>query len=295
VVDGKARLSSSQRKISLDGATPRPSTVFPAPSPMECSPLLLSLFPDPSIMEVATEDPDVDLDFSIPIPSANGNAEFAGQTLNSGEQTSDNGRGPLSTGISSYPPALPRSRAGSAAKQPEPHAMLSQGDMLTTVQAALLQPLHLSIPAVVSASAAGSSATSPSSPSSPPLPMHHSKVTRAFVNTIGKFGRWKRVLNPRTSLSLPPQPSDDQEFDLELNEADGRYHIRGGLEQFLKMMDMPLVDDRATSNSDVSHETNEPVPHPVVQVFHQYFALPLKLTGFFRSPIWRMGMRRMLQ
>lgn len=32
-----------------------------------------------------------------------------------------------------------------------------------------------------------------------PLPSHHSALSRAFVKTIGRLGRWKRVLNSRSA------------------------------------------------------------------------------------------------
>ena len=67
-----------------------------------------------------------------------------------------------------------------------------------------------------------------------PLPTHHSALSRAFVKTIGRLGRWKRVLNSRsaarTSISACAGASA---FDLELSLSRDLLTVNGGVEQYL--------------------------------------------------------------
>lgn len=67
-----------------------------------------------------------------------------------------------------------------------------------------------------------------------PLPSHHSALSRAFVKTIGRLGRWKRVLNSRsaarTSISACAGASA---FDLELSLSRDLLTVNGGVEQYL--------------------------------------------------------------
>lgn len=69
-----------------------------------------------------------------------------------------------------------------------------------------------------------------------PLPSHHSALSRAFVKTIGRLGRWKRVLNSRsaarTSISACAGASA---FDLELSLSRDLLTVNGGVEQYLGM------------------------------------------------------------
>lgn len=84
----------------------------------------------------------------------------------------------------------------------------------SATQNVLSQPLHMAIltqtskPAIV--------ASHPYAPIAGALPMQHSTISRVFVNTMGKLGRWKRVLNAR---STPVQSQLDcsgvSSFDIE--------------------------------------------------------------------------------
>ncbi|KAJ7585243.1 hypothetical protein C8J56DRAFT_789163 [Mycena floridula] len=48
------------------------------------------------------------------------------------------------------------------------------------------------------------------------VPNHHGALSRAFVKTIGQLGRWKRVLNNRSSVRMPPGTSVNvSAFELE--------------------------------------------------------------------------------
>ncbi|TFY78533.1 hypothetical protein EWM64_g5480 [Hericium alpestre] len=71
------------------------------------------------------------------------------------------------------------------------------------------------------------------------LPVHHNALSRAFVSTIGRLGRWKRVLQSRSSMATPAGAyADVSAFDLELNATGDLLTVRGGVEQYLKMIDM---------------------------------------------------------
>jgi GDP/GTP exchange factor required for growth at low temperature len=68
------------------------------------------------------------------------------------------------------------------------------------------------------------------------MPIHHSAFSRVFVKTIGRLGRWKRVLNSRavarTSLS---GCTDVSAFDLELGVSRDLLAVNGGVEDYLAM------------------------------------------------------------
>ncbi|KAF8970688.1 hypothetical protein BDZ97DRAFT_1694461 [Flammula alnicola] len=71
-----------------------------------------------------------------------------------------------------------------------------------------------------------------------PLTIRHSALSRAFVRTIGRLGRWKRVLNPRSSIrpaSLGACGAGVSAFDLEISAARDLLSMNGGVEQYLKM------------------------------------------------------------
>src|SRR5262249_38707639 len=70
------------------------------------------------------------------------------------------------------------------------------------------------------------------------LPIHHNALSRAFVNTFGRLGRWKRVLNSR-SATRPPLGActDVSAFDLELTVSRDMLMVNGGVAQYLKMIE----------------------------------------------------------
>ncbi|KAF9450741.1 ras GEF [Macrolepiota fuliginosa MF-IS2] len=69
----------------------------------------------------------------------------------------------------------------------------------------------------------------------PILPIHQSALSRAFVKTIGRLGRWTRVLNSR-SLNRSPISAcaDVSAFDLDLNVSKDLLSINGGVETYLQ-------------------------------------------------------------
>ncbi|KAF8576992.1 ras GEF [Ramaria rubella] len=86
------------------------------------------------------------------------------------------------------------------------------------------------------------------------LPAQHGPISRAFVNTIGRLGRWKRVLNARSSVSAP-HCGNMSMFDLEPNATGDLLAVRGGVEEYLKMLNLSSVvipKDQPQENNDAS-------------------------------------------
>ncbi|KAA1474168.1 ras GEF [Dentipellis sp. KUC8613] len=115
--------------------------------------------------------------------------------------------------------------------------LTSQGDRNRTASVSLTllqQPLHQTIlqhrqSTTVNSAIAQTPAT---------LPVHHNALSRALVNTIGRLGRWKRVLQSRSSVSTPAGAyADVSAFDLELTAKRDLLMVKGGVEQYLKMID----------------------------------------------------------
>lgn len=169
------------------------------------------------------EDSDVDLDFnpdeSSPFSDTDtgGVQGFAfGNQLGVGEATAIS-RASVVSGTSSSIPSSPIRPTTS------PSRLLLQ------------QPLHLTI--LQHARAVQPSSTLPLSGSLSTQNGHHNSLSRVVVNTIGRLGRWKRVLSSRTTLSPVSPTEDTTSFDLELNATGDLFAVRGGVEQYLKMID----------------------------------------------------------
>lgn len=84
----------------------------------------------------------------------------------------------------------------------------------------------------------------------PILPIHQSALSRAFVRTIGRLGRWTRVLNSR-SLNRSPISAcaDVSAFDLDLNVSKDLLAFNGGVETYLKAAEarrQPHLQDPST-------------------------------------------------
>ena len=88
------------------------------------------------------------------------------------------------------------------------------------------------------------------------------------TSTIGRLGRWKRVLNPRNTVGAGgnsqlqmarADPLDISPFNLEANATGDLLIIRGGVEQYLKMVDQqsttnpPLASSLASSTTSSIH------------------------------------------
>ncbi|KAK0189524.1 hypothetical protein F5146DRAFT_629373 [Armillaria mellea] len=113
----------------------------------------------------------------------------------------------------------------------------------------------------------GEEATVPFVQTSATLPIHHHALSRAFVKTalvktIGRLGRWKRVLNNRTT---PPTPlgtytTHVSAFDLELSVSRDLLTVQGGVEQYLKLIEPPPDHLSATASSSTISSTSSAAP-----------------------------------
>lgn len=91
----------------------------------------------------------------------------------------------------------------------------------------LQQPLHR---AIMEHRPSLSASVSPTAafPAHPP-----NALSRAFANTVGRLGRWKRALNPGSRQAGHPPSTAVSAFDLELNPEGDLLHIRGGMRQYV--------------------------------------------------------------
>lgn len=96
------------------------------------------------------------------------------------------------------------------------------------------------------------------------LPIHHSALSRVIVKTIGRLGRWKRVLNSRATVRAPLGVCGDvSAFDLELTASRDLLTVNGGVEQYLKMIEpgprQPPVITSPENTPVVDSQENTPV------------------------------------
>ena len=152
---------------------------------------------------------------------------------------------------------LPDSGVASA-NRPQPFGATGKGPGVSPVSVAdaaiLQQPLHLAIlshPQPTELTSSSSSATLRAHnavfvPGPSTLPFHQKPLSRAFVNTIGRLGRWKRVLNSRNTIGASGDsrsqmtlvdPLDVSPFNLEPNVTGDLLMVKGGVEQYLRMID----------------------------------------------------------
>lgn len=69
----------------------------------------------------------------------------------------------------------------------------------------------------------------------------HSALSRVFVNTLGRLGRWKRVLNSRPP-ELPFRTYVAiSAFDVEASETGDILTVKGGVEQYLKTVENQIA------------------------------------------------------
>lgn len=101
----------------------------------------------------------------------------------------------------------------------------------------------------------------PTSHPATPAPSTHSTIhlqgskgiSRALVNMTGRLGRWKRVLSPRAA-PMPTQLScrGMSEFDLDINAPGDLLTIQGGVEQYLRLLNLaPLERQRVAQVEEV--------------------------------------------
>ncbi|KAK0471177.1 hypothetical protein EDD18DRAFT_1237883 [Armillaria luteobubalina] len=135
-------------------------------------------------------------------------------------------------------------------------------------------------------SSLGEEATIPFVQTSATLPIHHNALSRAFVKTalvktIGRLGRWKRVLNNRTT---PPAPlgaytTHVSAFDLELSVSRDLLTVQGGVEQYLKLIEPPpdhlsIAASSSTISPTSSAAPTEPEVRAVPAQAHESSPIP---------------------
>jgi hypothetical protein len=104
------------------------------------------------------------------------------------------------------------------------------------------------------------------------LPIHQSALSRAFVKTIGRLGRWTRVLNSRSMTRSPISAcADVSAFDHDINVGKDLLTISGGVETYLRAAEArrltpqaptprPLVTSPPSSASTPQPGPSAPVP-----------------------------------
>ncbi|KAI6037939.1 hypothetical protein EDC04DRAFT_2868519 [Pisolithus marmoratus] len=115
----------------------------------------------------------------------------------------------------------------------------SRTGAIPSASAALLQqPLQRNILQQSRASISASITETHAALNSPPFTSSQGALSRAFVKTIGRLGRWKRVLNSRQTIDTGiAVPANVSAFDLEMSATSDLLTVRGGVEQYLKMIE----------------------------------------------------------
>ncbi|KAI6020495.1 hypothetical protein EDC04DRAFT_2737691 [Pisolithus marmoratus] len=142
-------------------------------------------------------------------------------------------------GISSRTGAIPSSSA----------ALLQQ-----TFQRNILQQSRASISASITETHAALN--------SPPFTSSQGALSRAFVKTVGRPGRWKPVLNSRHTIDTGiPVPANVSAFDLEMSATSDLLTVRGGVEQtpVHPNVDLKIPQEPAATGS-LPEQTNENPP-----------------------------------
>ncbi|KIK95189.1 hypothetical protein PAXRUDRAFT_827250 [Paxillus rubicundulus Ve08.2h10] len=130
---------------------------------------------------------------------------------------------------------------------------------ITSASAAILQqPLQRNI---LQQSRASISVTPGMDPlvaqSSQPITFPQRALSRVFVKTIGRLGRWRRVLNSRQTVDTGiAVPANVSAFDLEL--SGDLLGVRGGVEQYLKMIEPPSSELLAAPVFDTTEPSQLP-------------------------------------
>ncbi|KAF9221832.1 ras GEF [Gyrodon lividus] len=153
---------------------------------------------------------------------------------------------------------------------------------ITSASAAILQqPFQRNILQQSRASISVAPGTDPlAAQSPPPITFPQRALSRVFVKTIGRLGRWRRVLNSRQTVDTGiAVPANVSAFDLELSASGDLLGVRGGVEQYLKMIEPPSLDSPvaegfvtlaakepsqlpALSDAVQAEESTAPIPSP---------------------------------
>ena len=118
----------------------------------------------------------------------------------------------------------------------------SNGTSANSLDLVMRQPLHMAMLQYGKQNPSPVGATGPH-PNAPVSPFPHNTISRVFVNTIGRLGRWKRVLNSRATVHVQPSMTagvDVSAFDVEANETGDLLLVKGGVEQYLRMVESQM-------------------------------------------------------
>ncbi|KAG6377845.1 hypothetical protein JVT61DRAFT_14626 [Boletus reticuloceps] len=136
--------------------------------------------------------------------------------------------------------------AGGVASPPRANAVASASTAI------LQQPLQRNILQQSRASISVAPGATPIlTQSPPPITFPQRALSRVFVKTIGRLGRWRRVLNSRQTVDTGiAVPANVSAFDLELSASGDLLGVRGGVEQYLKMIEPQSPMTSGVSNAE---------------------------------------------
>lgn len=97
-------------------------------------------------------------------------------------------------------------------------------------------------------------------------PFPHNTISRVFVNTIGRLGRWKRVLNSRGPVQATMTVGVDvSAFDVEANETGDLLLVKGGVEQYLRLVESQMnvtIESTSTMSTTTTAVASPPAKLP---------------------------------
>lgn len=189
--DGRTCTPPEDRKVGeWDG-----NSVPISPELLDTSPVLELLIADDDPSRTDPRNPDVDLDFTLPLPKA----DIAHLKPSDDGFHEPDGDKPPPPPLTPYQRAYLRAGIGAATISGKiVSGIIPHAGRLTIQQANAMAPLHIADPLTLNPNATsaerGTSYVS----------KHHSKMERAVVNTIGRLSQWKHMLNPRSPFTNQP-------------------------------------------------------------------------------------------
>ena len=198
------------------------------------------------------DDTEVDLDMSQGGSSTRQSADMALAfapfsqamslpVMHSFAMTSVTGSGPLSQKVSQLPVSVHTAQA-----------MPTNAHRMSATQVLLQQPLST---VILSHPKHPSHPATPAPSTHSAIQLHGSKgISRALVNMTGRLGRWKRVLSPRAA-PMPTQLNcrGISEFDLDINAPGDLLTIQGGVEQYLRLLNLAPPDQQRMAAVEEVH------------------------------------------
>jgi GDP/GTP exchange factor required for growth at low temperature len=93
-----------------------------------------------------------------------------------------------------------------------------------------------------------------------PEPAQHGPISRAFVKTMHSLSKWKRVLNNRSAITTPLTCADASAFDVEFSATGDLLIVKGGVEQYLKWLEVPHSTTNLTDGMRSTHTLTDDSP-----------------------------------